>query len=245
MNAVTGRGQRQQAGGNRAADRECQAWISENQGKAAANSVLDRGGPRSWQDPTGRYDADLDHVVAFPSSIPLSHRRLLRPLESGLDHLPVSVAFHTASLGEHIEIHPDPGHHIPRLQTTDFTAQEPELRQALAEWWGADGDDSLDTALQDGKLHAWLKEATQVFGKVSGWTKHLGAYKPRMLKGHRKLGRELDALYVCRREIQRVLEDSSANGSAAMTDKGFSLWQRACLTITGAPQLPPTGRSGA
>lgn len=214
LNAVTGRGQRQQGMALRAVDKVCQDWIRDNQGKAAANSVLARGGVRSWQDPRGRYNADLDHVVAFPSSIPLSHRRLLQTLEVGLDHLPVSVAFHTASLGEHIVIQPDPGHHVPRLQTTDFTEQEPELRQALAEWWGDKHQGVTTEAHDDAQLHAWLKEATQVYGKVSGWTKHPGAHRPRVLKGHRKLGRELDALYVCRREVQRALDVSSKHGLA-------------------------------
>ena len=109
-------------------------------------------------------------MVAFPASIPVGHRRLLRPLETGLDHIPVSVAFHTATVGEQVIMQPDPGHHVPRLQTADFAEQEPALRQALGEWWSQVEAGTSDTTapLTDEQLRVQLKAATAVYGKVSG-----------------------------------------------------------------------------
>ena len=71
FNATAHVGQR--ASADKAVDRYCRQWIRDLQGTAAVSSRADNlRGVRSWQDPQGRYDADLDHMVAFPASIPMS-----------------------------------------------------------------------------------------------------------------------------------------------------------------------------
>jgi hypothetical protein len=115
LNATAYKGQR--GAGDKAVDRACRTWISKHGGNAAVGTRDDnQRGRRSWQDTGGRHSVDLDHIVAFPATVPMSHRTLLRKLEPGLDHFPVSVAFETASLGMHIEMRQGTPHHRPRLQ---------------------------------------------------------------------------------------------------------------------------------
>ena len=91
-------------------------------------------------------------------------------------------------------------------------------------------DPEKGKTLTDEQLHAHLKEATNVYGSVSGWSKPTAEHRRRLLPGHRKLGRDLDALYVCRREVQRAVDLSIQHGSAAaLNEQGFSMWQRACI----------------
>ena len=119
FNATTGQAQRSLS--SRRVDQVCQEWIRANKGVAAHPSRTDNeAGRLSWMDPRGRHDADLDHIAVFPSTIPVSHRRLLPALEAGLDHLPVVASFPTACLGEQVHIEAGPRHHISRVQTQDF-----------------------------------------------------------------------------------------------------------------------------
>ena len=72
FNATTGPAQR--ASGVRSVDRACQKWLRDNRGAAAVPSYEDnQAGNRSWRDPRGRHDADLDHIAVFPSTIPLTY----------------------------------------------------------------------------------------------------------------------------------------------------------------------------
>ena len=207
-------------------DRACRAWISEHNGVAAVSSRADsQHARRSWQDPQGRSDADLDHIIAFPATIPMSHRRLLHKLEPGLDHLPVSVAFQTDTLGEHIEMRQGARHHQPRLQTNDFVEQEPAIRQALQEWEAKrppmePGETDADA------LHDALREAKQVFGQVTGWTKEPQPPRKWVLPGHRRLLRELDVLCVWRRVAQQAMDASVVTGTAAWQEGQLRHWQR-------------------
>jgi hypothetical protein len=140
----------------------------------------------------------------------------------------VSVAFHTASLGEHVTIRADPGIHHPQLQTTDFGEQEPMLRQALQEWWVAKPSKKLQLS-DDAEVQELLQEAARVYGTVSGWTKGPGPHKKCVLKGHTKLLRELDALYAGRRLVQQALDRCTSEGMAGFEESGMKMWQRATL----------------
>jgi hypothetical protein len=231
--------------GNKAPDRKCQAWIREQGGMAAVNAAgAEAPGKYSWQDPKGRHDADIDHIVAFPSTIPLSHRRLLQPLEPGLDHLPVSVAFHTDTVGPHILMKRDPGIHHPRLQTTDFHEKEPELRQVLDDWWKerVESGKEKGAKVDDAMVQQVLQEAAQVYGGVSGWTKAPQGPRKRVLKGHSRLLRELDALFVGRRIVQQAVDACEQGVMVALNEGGMRTWQRSTLrhqVLKGA--LPSSG----
>jgi hypothetical protein len=245
LNATTASGQRQGVLGMRAADRVCQQWIKDNKGAAAPNDAAGKmRGLRSWSDPRGRHDADLDHIIAFPSSIPMSHRRLLRPLEVGLDHLPVSVAFHIETLGEHIIMRPDAGFHKPRLKTVDAIEQEPALQHALTSWWERESPQATSALTDDAMLHAYLRDATKVYGSISGWTEKPGEQRKRVLKGHRQLLRELDALYILRREVQRAFDQCGSVGLAALQEHRFTMWQKASIRHQVMRHtLPPEGQA--
>ena len=236
LNATTLVGQL--AAKDKSVDRACRSWIREHKGAAAVSSRDDnRAGQRSWQDPQGRRDADLDHVIVFPATIPMSHRRLLSKLEPGLDHLPVSVAFQTASLGAHVNISQQAAHHQPRLKTADYAEQEPALRQAFKEW------EETRKPLEQGEveeeaLYSALNVAKQVFGQVSGWTKQPNPHRKRVLPGHQPALRELDALFVSRRLVQQSVDLSAREGVAAWPEG--QLQQRQKWVLRGKKMLGDT-----
>ena len=206
----------------------CQEWIRSNQGAAAVSSYSDNSaGKRSWRYPRGRHNTDLDHVAVFPSTIPLTYRRLLDPLEPGLDHLPVMVSFPTDFLGVHVHVGEHEPHHVPRLQTQDFHEQEPVLWQVIANWWAEEQATQASlphpSHLSDHlMLQCMLHAATHAYAMVSGWSKTPGPRRERILPGHLKLRRELDALFVFQRVVQQGIDAAGIHRLQALNEDSMT-----------------------
>ena len=78
---------------------------------------------------------------------------------------------------------------------------------------------------------------------VSGWTQAPGVVLKRVLRGHRQLLLELDALYVGHRLLQQAVDRCEAEGLVALKEEGLGAWQRSTLrhqVLRGA--LPPKGQ---
>lgn len=163
----------------------------------------------SWTDPKGKRAADLDHIIAFPSSLHHSARRLLNKLDPGLNHHAVVVSFDSHVLGAIAHIEPDPGFHQPRLKTLDYQAHLPFLIPAVKQAASVVGhyDARDDDAVI---LEALLQKSKEAFGSISGYTKLPEKKGPRWLKGHQATNRELEALHMLRRNIPHCVGEAMA-----------------------------------
>ena len=90
------------------------------------------------------------------------------------------------------------------MKTTDFRTQEVAIRAAITRWWeGAGRQAAPDT--NDQALATLLKEAAGAFGSVSGYTEAPKGPRPRWIKGHRALFRDINTLGVLKRVLQQLL----------------------------------------
>ena len=110
-----------------------------------------------------------------------------------------------------MEIHPSQRHHIPRLKTQDFGEQEPALKPVLTSWWETHraihkASPQPHHLANHQVLQHMMQEATNAYAKVAGWSNQSDVKRPRVLPGHYKLRRELDALFTFRRAVQRTLD---------------------------------------
>ena len=145
-------------------------------------------------------------------------------------------------MGKQTTIEPDAGVHRPRLQTTDFRSQEIAIRAAIARWWdGASGRCTTTTA-DDQALTTLLKEAAGAFGSVAGYTSAPKGPRPRWIKGHRALLRDINALGVLKKVVAGMLSTHHAMLQLPDTSEVNKMWKRVCKRVVPEPPLPPLPR---
>ena len=130
------------------------------------------------------------------------------------------------------------------MQTQDFVEQEPALRQALTGWWAT--QQTVQQArprphhLSDHtELQRLMQEATSAYASVAGWSKQADVRRPRVLPGHHKLRRELDALYAFRRAVQRTLDQCTQADVSPLQDSMMTAQQRDILRRQVLPRTLP------
>ena len=120
----------------------------------------------SWES-TGniRHRADIDHLLALPSSVAMSARRFARPLNCSNDHQPIVVTLDHAVFGSPIPALMDPApNEMPedRINVVELEAHRHNVVSALQGWWG----DRIEK--DPASLHGHLQQARRIMGTIVG-----------------------------------------------------------------------------
>lgn len=240
LNAVLTAGARS-SGRLTTVDKQLVRFVTENHGRAAAPATC---GTLSWTCPTGAAAATLDNIIAFPRSVAISEQHVLPSLSNELDHRPVAVTFDSAIFGHLAEKPPADTHHVPRIKTIDYSEQEPLLRHAIQEWWMNAGvaAHNIWKVNDVNGLQQLLHGASAAYAEISGMTEAPKASRPLQLKGHKAIQREMDALFVVRKQVHELLQQRTHGSRALAHDRHLQLALSKVRRAFGTEQPPRIGQ---